>query len=211
MKSKKNNNAQLVAMMISAIGLMVALLVIIIDADRFSIESEENFVMIMTIASAVLFIGYSILVIRRVNPKQYIYFSYAIENEEIANDIISLLDEELKKKALYRFEILTPKSISYGFDMRKTIQEYIAKSKMVIVIVSESYLKSNWCQEEFTTLINDNKRIIPIVTDSYEQLSRMAIDVSGIKALSIKECLTLGDLRWPIENLAKDIVRQSRN
>ena len=111
----------------------------------------------------------------------------------------------------YRFEILTADTIPYGSDMRKTMQEYLQKANIMIVIVSKSYIESKWCNEEFVEISGMNKKIIPIVIDRYEYLSQLPKDISNIKALFIRESKLNEELEHQIELLAKDLVRQRKD
>ena len=154
---------------------------------------------------------YTLLIIKRVNPKKYIYLSYTGRDKEIAEKMILILNEQFKKLSKYRFEILTADSIPFGNDMYITMQENLAKSEIVIVIVSPSYLQSEWCINEFITISKDNKRIIPVVTEAFSDLTELPKDISNIKALSLINCKSEEDFSETMSTLAKDLIKQRKD
>ena len=95
--------------------------------------------------------------------------------------------------------------------MSATMQKYIEKSDIVIVLVSENYITSEWCYNEFLSIANLNKRIIPIVLNSYSDLSRLPKDISNIKALSLSDCTSDKDFEEQLLRLAKDLIRQRKD
>lgn len=205
-RSKIFSNIQIISLLTTAVTLIVALFTIVFDNKK--INTENTFLMILLVSfSFAIMLAYILLIIKRINPKQYIYISYARADKEIAETIKDVLDAQLRKMSKYRFEILTADSIPYGADMSNTLQEYISKSNTVIVIVSENYILSQWCNTEFVEVLEMGKKLIPIVTDSYEDLSDLPKDISNIKALSIKECSSPEELESRLKLLAKDLVR----
>ena len=214
MKFNKNN-IQIISLFISAISLVFALFTIMFDANKF----DTNNIYLMTlltvfiscIASAMRNTLKTLLIIKRVNPKQYIYMSFSSADKDMVELVTRTLEEQFKKMSKYRFEILTADTIPYGSDMRKTMQEYLQKANIMIVIVSKSYIESKWCNEEFVEISGMNKKIIPIVIDRYEYLSQLPKDISNIKALFIRESKLNEELEHQIELLAKDLVRQRKD
>ena len=211
MKNKNNRSKvfpdiQIVLLLTTAVSLIIALFTIVFDNK--SMNTENTFLMILFASfSVAITLAYILLIIKRINPKQYIYISYTRADKEIAETVKDVLDSQLRKMSKYRFEILTADSIPYGADMNNTLQEYISKSNTVIVIVSENYIMSQWCNTEFFEVLEMGKRLIPIVTDSYNNLSDLPKDISNIKALSIKDCSSREELERRLKLLAKDIVR----
>ena len=134
--------------------------------------------------------------------------SFSSADKDMVELVTRTLEEQFKKMSKYRFEILTADTIPYGSDMRKTMQEYLQKANIMIVIVSKSYIESN---EEFVEISGMNKKIIPIVIDRYEYLSQLPKDISNIKALFIRESKLNEELEHQIELLAKDLVRQRKD
>lgn len=92
-----------------------------------------------------------------------------------------------------------------------TMQENMSKSEIIIVIVSPSYLQSEWCLNEFTTISKDNKRIIPIVTETFSDLAKLPKDISNIKALSLINCKSEEDFSKIVSVLAKDLIKQRKD
>lgn len=209
MKFNKNN-IQIFTLLISALALMLTMLSILTQNSLF--EYDNTFV--LSLATALVtstVISYTLLIIKRVNPKKYIYLSYTGQDKEIAVKIISVLNEQFQKLSKYRFEILTADSIPFGNDMYVTMQENRAKSEIVIVIVSPSYLQSEWCLNEFATISKDNKRIIPIVTEAFSDLAELPKDISNIKALSLINCKSEEDFSKAMSTLAKDLIKQRKD
>ena len=209
MKFNKNN-IQIFSLLISALALMVTMLSIL--TQNSLLKNDNAFVLSLAIilVTSTAFL-YTLLIIKRVNPKKYIYLSYTGRDKEIAEKMILILNEQLKKLSKYRFEILTADSIPFGNDMYITMQENLAKSEIVIVIVSPSYLQSEWCINEFTTISKDNKRIIPVVTEAFSDLTELPKDISNIKALSLINCKSEEDFSETMSTLAKDLIKQRKD
>lgn len=129
-----------------------------------------------------LFTSYALILLKRINPKQYIYISYSGKDKDTALLISETLSKQLERLSKYRFEILTADSISYGEDMYTTMQKNIEQSEIILILVSQSYIHSKWCIDEFTSIMNMNKKIIPIIMDSFEDLCQLPKDISNIKA-----------------------------
>lgn len=209
MKFNKNN-IQIISLFISAISLVFALFTIMFDANKF--DTNNIYLMtLLTVFISCIASAYIMLIIKRVNPKQYIYMSFSSADKDMVELVTRTLEEQFKKMSKYRFEILTADTIPYGSDMRKTMQEYLQKANIMIVIVSKSYIESKWCNEEFVEISGMNKKIIPIVIDRYEYLSQLPKDISNIKALFIRESKLNKELEHQIELLAKDLVRQRKD
>lgn len=200
---------QVFILCIFAISLM-AIMVLMLNKKLF-FESSNGGVLtlcLFLICGILIIVMFIFLLFRRVTPKRYIYISYASKNKVIAENIMNVLSEQLEKLSKYRFEFVTKDSIPYGNDIYLTSRENMAKSGIVIIIVSQSFLQSKWCQEEFNWAFEHDKRIIPIILESFDDLSDLPNDIGNIKALSLKNC-EFGDYEF-FENLkvlAKDLIR----
>lgn len=201
---------QTLTLFATALSLILALFTILFDTNRFDTENIYLMAMLSIVAVCITVI-YIMLIIRRVNPKQYIYVSYTSADKETVDCIVQMLDEELKRISKYRFEILTSDNIPFGSDIHKTMREYIEKANIVLVVVSENYLRSEWCNQEFVSFCNMDKKIIPIVTESYSHLSELPKNISNIKALSLRFCETKTDFEDAMKTLARDLVKQRRD
>lgn len=209
MKFNKNN-IQIFSLLISAVALMFAMLSILTQNSFFRYGN----VVVLSLATVLVTLTsyiYTVLIIKRINPKKYIYLSYTSMDKEIAEKISFTLNEQFKRLSKYRFEIVTADSIPFGNDMYITMQENMLKSDVVMVIVSHFYLQSEWCQKEFITIINKNKRIIPIVTESFDDLEKLPRNISNIKALSLINCKSEEDFAQTIAVLAKDLIKQRKD
>lgn len=192
------------------IALMSAMLSILTENSLFKYDDSVALLLAITLVALTGTI-YSVLIIKRINPKKYIYLSYSNKDKKIAEKISLILSEQFKKLSKYRFEIVTEDSIPFGNDMRITMQENLSKSDIVIIIVSPAYLQSNWCLKEFVTISSEDKRIIPIVTDSFLDLAKLPKDISNIKALSLKDCVSEESFANAILALAKDLIKQRKD
>lgn len=209
MKLNKNS-LQIIVLLISAFGLMLSMLSLL-EQKSFINYINSEFVLSLGIALVLAtLVSYTLTIIRRINPKKYIYFSYSGKDKEICDDIIYLLYDQLMKQSKYRFEFLTGESIPFGSNMYDTMKDNIDRSDIIVIIVTTAYLESTWCQKEFTTISQFNKEIIPIVIESFSHLSQLPKDLSDIKALSIINCST-DDLKKNISILAKDLVKRQKD
>lgn len=206
MKFNKNN-IQVFTLLISALALMLTMLSMLTQNSLFQYDNIFVLSLATVLVTLTIFV-YALLIIKRVNPKKYIYLSYTGMDKEIAEEISLVLSEQFKRLSKYRFEIITADSIPFGNDMYATMKENMSKSDIVIIIVSPSYLQSEWCLKEFSTISNEDKRIIPIVTESFSDLAKLPKDISNIKALSLINCESGEDFSKTMSILAKDLIKQ---
>lgn len=209
MKFNKNN-LQIISLLLAVFAIL-ATIFSLMDDTKLLYTDNESILILATVLIAILSVSYTFIIIRRVNPKQYIYISYTGQDKETALLIAQTLSKQFEQLSKYRFEIITADSIPFGEDMSATMQEYIKKSNIVILLVSESYIENKWCSNEFMSMINMNKKIIPIVMNSYGDLSRLPKDISNIKALSLSDCTSDKDFEDQLLRLAKDLVRQRKD
>lgn len=209
MKLNKNN-LQIIVLLISAFGLMLTMLSLL-EQKSFINYIDSEFVLLLGIGlvSVTLF-SYTITVIRRINPKKYIYLSYTGIDKGISENIIDLLSERLMKQSKYRFEFLTAETIPLGSNMYDVMKDNIDRSDIAIIIVSSAYLESVWCQKEFATITQYSKEIIPIVIETFSHLSQLPKDLSDIKALSLINC-SADELTYKISILAKDLINRQKD
>lgn len=209
MKFNKNN-LQLVTLMIATFSIVVTIFSTISNSEALLTDST----IILSLATGlttILFASYALLLLRRINPKQYIYISYSRKDNDTALLISETLSKQLEKLSKYRFEIITADSISYGEDMYSTMQKNIEQSEIILILVSQSYIHSKWCINEFTSIMDMNKKIIPIVMESFEDLSQLPKDISNIKALSFIEASSGKKFEEQLLRLSKDLIRQRKN
>ena len=210
MKSNKfnKNNIQIFSLLITAIAIMLTMLGTVIGGSFLKNKNDILTPLLAALLVTLTFFVYALLTMKRINPKKYIYISYAGIDKEIAEKISLVLNNQFKTLSKYRFEILTADSVPFGNDMYITMQENLSKSDIAIVIVSSAYLRSDWCLKEFTTICEKNKRIIPIVIDSFRDLADLPKNISNIKALSLIDCKSEKDFADAISKLAKDLIKQ---
>lgn len=211
MKFNKNF-FQMVTLLVSMFSVLLAIFTTVYNADLFYKSNVNEIVLALaTVIISLLFGTYILQILRRINPKQYIYISYSGKNKEIADLISKTLTEQFEKLTKYRFEIRTADSVPYGEDMYVTMQKYMDESDIIIIIVSEAYIDSDWCRREFNSIIDCSKKIIPIVMNSYNDLSRLSANISNIKALSLQNCTSEKEFERQLLLLAKDLIRQRKD
>ena len=163
----------------------------------------------------VTFFIYSLSVFKRVKPVKNIYISYSFEDEEIANKIIFQLSDQLTHLSKYRFNIISKKDVPYGEDLYKTIKTNINKSDIFLLIISTSYIQKESCIKEFQDIfqkkLNTQVKIIPIVMDSFDNLSKLPNNLSNIKSLSLIDYCTEEDFSQRITSLANDLIKQRKD
>ena len=202
---------QVITLLVSTFALIATMFSLMSNESNF-LHGDNEFILILSLSLVtLLFMTYSLLLVRRINPKQLIYVSCTTRDKEVAHLVSRILSEQFERLSKYRFEIVTADSVPYGDDMAATVQKYISKSTMAIVLVSNSYIESVWCSKEFSLITEANKKIIPIVLESYSDLSRLPKDISGIKALSLSGCSSNEEFEEQLLRLAKDLVRQRQD
>lgn len=206
MKFNKNT-IQILSLLLAALSVMTIMLVLL-SGTSYQGNTSTFSLFITAIIVMLTVLEYLLLIIKRTNPKKYIYLSYAGVHKELAEKVALVLNDQFKTLSKYRFEILTADSIPFGNDMYTTMQENMSKSNIVIIIVSQAYLHSEWCIKEFTTICEKDKLIIPIVTESFADLAKLPKDISNIKALSLINCESEKDFVRAISTLAKDLIKQ---
>ena len=77
MKNLKENirSLDIISLLSAAAALIVGLFTIVFDNKRINTENTILMILLVSLATTVL-TGYILLIIRRINPKQYIYISY---------------------------------------------------------------------------------------------------------------------------------------
>lgn len=208
---KFNKNIfQMVILVITAVSMIATILTIFNDFDVFT-KFDSN-ILLALISSMVVSVTviYVTMIIQRVNPKKYIYVSFSSSDKEIADLIISTLENRFKTLSKYRFSLLTADSMPYGSEMSKTMQNYLTKADIVILVISSGYIESDWCNKEFNRIIQLHKKIIPIVTSSFNDLSKLPTNLSDIKALSLINCKQ-SEMEERLTALAKDLIKQRKD
>ena len=210
MNFRNTNNYLIIELLLAVVSLVFALFTVLFDSNKFNSANIYLMILMLIIISMVMFF-YLLLIVKRINPKQYIYVSYSYDDRDTKELIVKELEEKLGRISKYRFEILTVDSIPYGADMQKTMQEYLQKSNITIIIVSQKYILNEWCNREFIEISGMNKKIIPIVIDTYEYLTELPKDISNIKALCICSDKLAENIGKQMDLLAKDLVRQRKD
>lgn len=78
------------------------------------------------------------------------------------------------------------------------------------MIVSKKYLNSECCKNEFISFMGKGKTIIPVVTDSFEDLSQLPVNLSSIKALSLIDVETDSEIKKQLSKLVVDLIKRRK-
>ena len=203
---KRKPDFEIITLIFAAISLVFSIIMVLNNKFVFRDQNELLLSAVVAIAGLV-FVEYALIIYKKSNPKKYIYISYSENNREVAELVEDLLSRQLKRYSKYRFEFLSSDSISYGDNIKETTLENIKKSDFVLILVSSSYLSSDYCTSEFMMVYDLGKKIIPIVLDSVTNLSRLPKDISNIKALILSDYNSASDFEKQLLLLAKDFAR----
>ena len=110
MKFNKNN-IQIFSLLISALALMVTMLSIL--TQNSLLKNDNAFVLSLAIilVTSTAFL-YTLLIIKRVNPKKYIYLSYTGRDKEIAEKMILIFLSNILK-IIYNLSVYVLKGYMY--------------------------------------------------------------------------------------------------
>lgn len=88
-------------------------------------------------------------------------------------------------------------------------------SRTVPCPLSSSYLQKESCIKEFQDIfqkkLNSEVKIIPIILDSFDNLSELPKNLSNIKSLSLIDCCSEEDFSQRITSLANDLIKQRKD
>ena len=214
MKFNKNNLA-IISLLICAVSLMATMLSVFFTQSDISYETNKELLMVATLLLCITFCVYSLAVFKRVKPIKNIYISYSFEDEETADKIIFQLNDQLTHLSKYRFNIISKKDVPYGEDLYKAITTNINKSDIFLLVISSSYLQKESCIKEFQDIfqkkLNSEVKIIPIILDSFDNLSELPKNLSNIKSLSLIDCCSEEDFSQRITSLANDLIKQRKD
>ena len=104
-----------------------------------------------------------------------IMISYSSKLRDVADDICYFLKEN-------EFDVwMAPHSIPKGEDYINEIYAAIDNSKIVLFVLSDPSLKSEWCQKELIYAIESNKKILPVqineVENPYQKMKQIRYEL----------------------------------
>lgn len=214
MKFNKNNLV-IISLLICAVSLMATMISVFFVQSDISYETNTELLIVATLLLCITFFIYSLAVFKRVKPIKNIYISYSFEDEEIVDKIFFQLNDRLTYLSKYRFNIISKKDVPYGEDLYKTITTNINKSDIFLLVISSSYLQKESCIKEFQDIfqkkLNSEIKIIPIILDSFDNLSALPKNLSNIKSLSLIDCCSEEDFSQRIASLANDLIKQRKD
>ncbi len=91
-----------------------------------------------------------------------IFISYSSKDVAIAKQIKSILEAPPRSVSCW---MASDATITSGDDFRVRIVEAIRRSKVFLIILSESSMASDWCSQELSFAILENKKIYSIKID----------------------------------------------
>jgi len=201
---------EMLALYITAFALIITMFYMVKNEETYHYGEEKILVTAITLVCC-LFTFYYILVIVRNNPSVHIFISYSLNGKDTAAIIYNTLTEQFPRLSKYRFAVTWDETIPLGEEINKTLQDFIKRADVVIVIVSSTYINSTACQNEFNWVFANEKKIIPVVLESYDDLSRLPRNISNIKALPLYECKSDEEKEKYIIEMAKDLIRQRKD
>lgn len=207
-----NFNKRVVEMLvlyITTFSLIITMFLMVKNEESY--YGEEKILIIAIVLVSCLFIFYSVLVIARNNPNVHIFISCSMNDKNTATIIYNTLTDQFPHLSKYRFTVTWDETIPLGDDINTTLQDFIKRADIVIVVVSSTYINSTTCLKEFNLAISDGKKIIPVVLESYDDLSKLPRNISNIKALPLYECESDEEKEKYIIEMAKDLIRQRRD
>lgn len=211
MKNSKNI-LQLLSLIIAALSIIISMALIIYNGSNLILLSDEKYLLTVCVIVVIpLTWAYTLIILKRVNPSKNIYLSYSIEDKEIANIIATVLEKQLNCSSKYRFKLITADLVPFGANIQNTMKNDLARADIIIVIVSTHYLESSWCNQEFKEIDFEHQTVIPIVLSSFDHLSELPIDISGIKGLYLGDCQTNTLIEERLSALSKDLIKHLKN
>ena len=155
----------------------------------YTYNDNENWIVKFLYSFFVILTGYDLyFILRRTKVNKYIYMSYSIKDKNTVDSFSALLNLKLNKNSKYRYLFKSNDSIPFGEDINKSAENYINKADIIIVFVSEKYIDNPYCQKELIYSYENNKKIIPVVIDSFDNLKKISPDISTLKSMSLIDC-----------------------
>lgn len=96
-----------------------------------------------------------------------IFLSYCRRNWDTAN----LIDSDFANMGLTFMRDI--RDVNYTDNFREFMQRHIRESDYVVMLISDEYLRSEFCMFEVCELLNDYKfdrRILPVVLDNAKEI-----------------------------------------
>lgn len=211
---KKNHNSLFViSLTISAVAVSGAMIAVFLPRSTFDLENSSIFLVLSLLLSLITLFSYIIMVFSRVKPTKNIFVSFSDKDRLYAERIKKELSEKFKTLSKYKYNIFTDEDIPYGVEINKYILSLIDKSSVFLIIVSTSYTESKNCRKELNYIVNkqannNDVNVIPIVLDSYGDLSELGYNLNNIKSLSLIDCMdSEGEFKKRINFLATDLIK----
>ncbi len=91
----------------------------------------------------------------------FVFVSYSHEDKAFAERFITSLHKD-------GYRVWYDRGIKAGSDYYKEISEHIADSNVFIAILSKAYFQSEFCENELSLAIDQQKRITPILMEDVD-------------------------------------------
>ena len=204
--NKKKELIEVLIMSIAAISVIVSIFIILLEDNTYRID--EYSVAIITICITLITGVYLLLFLRRTSPKKYIFISYALQDFDIIKDHTELLLEILMKSKRYRYEVIDSKSaVSYGEKINDGIKKAIEKSDIILLFISDTYLKSFETQKEYILAKETEKIVIPILLEESINMAPFPKELEEIKCVELYKNLGVTEKSENIYKLGYDLLK----
>jgi hypothetical protein len=95
--------------------------------------------------------------------KVRIFISYAHRNQQLASEFSSKFVEYISASKRYEYEVWRDVELLVGQDWNEQIQKYLKECHVGILLISPSFLNSNYIKmDELPTILSSGKVILPV-------------------------------------------------
>jgi len=136
---------------------------------------------------------------------RYIYISYAEKGRKVAKLTRKILEEYFQGRPKRHFEIWTSEDVPCGANISETIDRYVQKASVFIIVLTEDYIINEKAIKEYLQAMEQGKKIIPVVINSADILRELPREPGDIKALSLSEAGDGEDYKRAVIKLMEEI------
>lgn len=203
----KNNYRSIMALIISGISVVLAILILVFDYSKLVNAHKETILIVISVPLISLLLTlYISLVFKRITPKINIFISYSTKDQNFESQFSAILESNLSKFSKRRYQLLSIDTIPYGENIADTICEYIIESDYAIILLSSNYTQSSLTLKELSIAYQSGIPLIPVLLSP--QIENFPSELSNLKTLVINDINSTEDLNSQISLLAKDISRR---
>lgn len=206
MSRKKRELIELITMSISAVAVVFSIFTILLEDRTFKIN--ESFIIILIAFITLITSLYILIILRRVIPKKYIFVLFAIQDAIEVKQYTSTILENLLNSKRYRFELLdSENAVAYGENIYDGIKKAMDKSDVVLLFMSEAYLKSSFMQREYKLAKESEKIIVPIFLEEIKDMGMFPGELQDVKSVILYRGLGIQEKQQRLLDLAQDLIK----